>query len=182
MQPPESTLGSSVLVDPGFSNIRIRNNFLYTFSSSTYSVISSGSGLEISNNTIQGSLNVTNALIQNNLFFAPTNALIATGSVVRNNIAINSVPFAATNGNLVNVPLSTIVDGTGSTDSYWKLKEGSPAIGAGYEGVDIGMFGGDEPYVLSGIPPIPTIYQLNAPTVGEKNTGMPITIKAKSNN
>lgn len=182
MQPPETGFGPSILVDPGFSNISIRNNHLSTHSSSTYSVISSGSGLEISNNVIQRTLNVSNAFIQNNLFYSAVNPILAPGSVIRNNISISSIPFAATNGNLVNVPLATIVDGTGSTDVQWKLKEGSPAIGTGYEGTDMGMFGGDEPYVLSGIPPIPTIYQLNAPTTGEKNTGLPITIKAKSNN
>ncbi|MDZ7649734.1 MAG: hypothetical protein U5K54_22740 [Cytophagales bacterium] len=39
-----------------------------------------------------------------------------------------------------------------------------------------------KPYVLSGIPPIPNIYSLVAPNVGEKNTGLPIEIKVKSNN
>jgi len=183
MQPPESSLGSSILVAPGFSNISIRNNHLSTFSSTNpYSVISSGSGLEISNNVIQRTLNVSNALIQNNLFYSAVNPILAPGSIIRNNIAINNTPFAATNGNLINVPLASIIVGTGTTDGQWKLKEGSPALGTGFEGADMGMFGGAEPYILSGIPPIPTIYQLNAPTVGEKNTGLPITIKAKSNN
>jgi hypothetical protein len=55
-------------------------------------------------------------------------------------------------------------------------------LGAGFGGVDVGIFGGPEPYVLSGIPPIPTIYFLTAPAIGEKNTGLPVQIKVKSNN
>jgi hypothetical protein len=31
----------------------------------------------------------------------------------------------------------------------------SPGLGAGFGGTDCGIFGGAEPYVLSGIPPIP---------------------------
>ena len=39
-----------------------------------------------------------------------------------------------------------------SDDAKWKLKAGSPAIGAGVSGVDCGVFGGVTPYVLSGVP------------------------------
>jgi hypothetical protein len=38
-----------------------------------------------------------------------------------------------------------------SPDGKWQLREGSPAIGAGENGVDCGPFGGPHPYVLSGI-------------------------------
>jgi len=179
MQTPETSFGPSVLIDPGFSNISIRNNHLVR--GGAYSIISSGSGIEISNNIIESALNVSNSLIQNNLIYGSPTTSSWPGSIIRHNISIFG-SFTATNGNLINVPLGSIVIGTGTTDGRWKLKDGSPAIGSGYNGVDMGMFGGNEPYILSGIPPIPTIYELTAPTTGEKNTGLPITIKAKSNN
>ena len=50
-------------------------------------------------------------------------------------------------------------------DSLLQLAPNSPAIGAGFNGVDIGMFDGPEPYVLSGIPPFPWIYEFTVPPV-----------------
>jgi len=174
-----------ITVNSGFSTIRIANNFLAKNCCNNRSIESTGSGLEISNNIFFGdNITVSNALIQNNCFLALGSVSISvSGSIFRNNILSfggSSIPAGV--GNIPSTPQAAIFVGTGTTDGQWKLKDGSPAIGAGYEGVDIGMFGGAEPYVLSGIPPIPTIYQLNAPAVGEKNTGLPITIKAKSNN
>ncbi len=90
--------------------------------------------------------------------------------------------FGATNGNQQNVDMATVFIGTGSTDGKWQLKGGSPAIGTGTGGQDIGAFGGPSPYVLSGIPPIPTIYDVVAPTVGTQQSGLPVRIKAKSRN
>ena len=69
-----------------------------------------------------------------------------------------------------------------STDGQWQLAEGSAAIGAGVNGEDCGAFGGSSPYVLSGIPPIPTIYFLEAATTGSTTGGLPIHIKVKSHN
>ena len=53
------------------------------------------------------------------------------------------------------------------------------ALTAGIFDDECGMFGGLTPYKLSGIPPIPTIYELNVPAVG--NT-LPVQVKARSNN
>ena len=106
---------------------------------------------------------------------------MASASIVRNNIHTNAY-LPAGNGNINSSPLDLRYVDSGSTDGKWKLKAGSPGIGAGFGGTDCGIFGGSEPYVLSGIPPIPTIYSLTAPAVGEKNTGLPIQIKVKSNN
>ncbi|MEQ1554417.1 MAG: hypothetical protein ABL929_09580, partial [Ferruginibacter sp.] len=74
-----------------------------------------------------------------------------------------------------------------STDGQWRLKAGSPAIAAGETvlGItpDCGAYGTADPYVLSGIPPIPTIYLLTVPAAIASNaTTMPITISTKSNN
>lgn len=171
---------TSIQVNPGYNTIRINNNFLQT---AVFDVVnSSGSSGELVNNNFAGLVKADNTLVQNNIFLIPPGfANTFNNCVVRNNITTgNTLPSG--DGNILLVPQANIFVGTGTIDGQWKLKDDSPAIGTGFEGVDMGMFGGDEPYVLSGIPPIPTIYQLNAPAVGEKNTGLPITIKAKSNN
>ena len=123
---------------------------------------------------------MSNATVQNN-FFNTDNQFTATASVVRNNIHTNGY-LPGGNGNINSSPLGLRFIDTGSTDGRWKLKATSPGLGAGFGGVDCGIYGGTEPYVLSGIPPIPSIYLFSAPATGEKNTGLPIQVKVKSNN
>lgn len=176
--------GTGILVNSGFTNITINNNFLFNYcygcGGGIVSLNAAGSSLEVSNNIFTGGISVSNSLVQNNIFLTNNN-FTTTGSIVRNNLHVfNSLP--AGNNNTNGVSTTSIFEGPGSTDGQWKLKTGSLAIGVGFNGVDCGMFGGPEPYVLSGIPPIPTIYSLTAPAVGEKNTGLPIQIKVKSNN
>ena len=60
------------------------------------------------------------------------------------------------------------------------LKPNSPAKGAGSGGTDIGMFGGVNPYVLSGIPSVPTFYQLTAPSNTATTNPYVITFSVKS--
>jgi hypothetical protein len=68
-------------------------------------------------------------------------------------------------------------------DANAELSPSSPAIAAGLHGVDCGPFGGGRPYILSGMPPIPSIYSYSAPptTTSDANT-MNVTIGIKSHN
>ncbi|HRZ78222.1 MAG TPA: hypothetical protein P5248_12680, partial [Bacteroidales bacterium] len=86
------------------------------------------------------------------------------------------------NGNQSNVSMANVFEGTTgtSTDGQWKLRTGSPAIGAGENGVDCGMYGGPFPYILSGMPNIPSVYYFLAPAI-PSNT-LDVAIKAKSHN
>ncbi|RYD69436.1 MAG: hypothetical protein EOP84_28490 [Verrucomicrobiaceae bacterium] len=65
---------------------------------------------------------------------------------------------------------------TGSEDAKWQLKEGSPAIGAGYSGANAGAFGGG--YVLSGIPGRPRITRLVVPATATDGTGFRFEVDA----
>ena len=64
----------------------------------------------------------------------------------------------------------------------YHLKPGSPALGAGQNGSDMGAYGGDFPFVDYGYPEIPVIYFLEVPTVGTQQEGLDIRVKARSNN
>ncbi|WP_439882731.1 hypothetical protein ACSX1A_06080 [Pontibacter sp. MBLB2868] len=158
-------------------------------------------------NTTGDALNLhtgTVALIQNNIFtqgkFTAYNstftnnimifgALEGTGNMIANNIG-NSTQFGTTNGNQSNVSMSTVFVGPGtgvSQDGQWKLAVGSPALGAGYGStstnpIDAGMYSNHTPYVLSGIPPIPAIYFMEAQPVGSSTDPIDVTVKVKSNN
>lgn len=182
------TLGSSefdIKINSGFSSIFILNNYLFHPCSGcgggVTAVSSVGSIVEITNNIFTGGLVVSNSLVQNNIF-TTINVFSASSSTVRNNLHIGVGSLPGGNGNINGVNMTDVFLGSGSSDGRWQLKVGSPALGAGFGGIDCGIFSGLEPYVLSGIPPIPTIYSLSAPLVGEKNVGLPIQIKVKSNN
>ena len=106
-----------------------------------------------------------------------------TGNTINNNILAYDGTNA--NGNQYNVNMANVFvdynDTQGySTDGKWQLKTGSPAIGAGINGVDCGVFGGVNPYVLSGIPALPHIYEAAISGTAYSNEGLSCTIKVKS--
>ncbi len=69
---------------------------------------------------------------------------------------------------------------TGTLDGRFTLDPApSPGRASGTSGVDMGIFGGVQPFVLGGIPNFPTIYQLNTNVSG---TNLNVTVGTKSNN
>jgi len=146
----------------------------------------------VRNNVFRGSISIQNSYFSNNIIaqFAFNNL----NTTIKNNTAIGPAtagfaPYVGANGNVDAQTDANIFQGlTGnSTDGQWRLKAGSQAIGTGetVSGItpDRGAYGTADPYLLSGIPPIPTIYSLTVPgTVATSATTMPITISTKSNN
>jgi hypothetical protein len=141
------------------NNVSISNNYFKTTSTTRRILqLTSGFAGEISNNIFDsGTVEISNAIYQNNIMTNST--FTAFNTSILNNLG-NSTQFGTENGNQSNVNMADVFVGVGSTDGKWQLKEGSPAIGAGVNGEDCGMFGGSRPYVLSGIPAIPSIYRL----------------------
>lgn len=148
----------------------------------------SSGNLQIVNNVCTygygNAINAYNASIANNIITATTYGIIVnTGNAINNNIL--AVAGTDANGNQYNVAMANVfVDFSGSLnysdDAKWKLKTGSPAIGAGVSGVDCGAFGGPTPYVLSGVPNLPHIYEATIPGTAYSNLGLACTIKIKS--
>ncbi len=130
-------------------------------------------------------LSVQNFTFQNNIFgrvnFGTTSSpnSYQGANIFLNNIAKAGLPTG--NNNMLNIdPVDIYVGwgspgtGTYSTDARYKLKANSPALNAGVlngTAVDCGAFGGPAPYTLSGMPPVPSIYQLSMPT--QVNSGTP---------
>jgi len=165
-------------------NSIISNNIIY----SNISTYSSSGPFQILNNIILASgfapISVYNSTISNNITCSTTNKIsVNTGNTITNNIS--AAAGTNENGNKYSVAMTSVfVDFSGSLsysdDAKWKLKTVSPATGAGVGGVDCGVFGGPTPYVLSGIPALPHIYEAAIPGVGYSGSGLSCTIKIKA--
>ncbi len=133
-----------------------------------------------------------NATVKNNINgYAGTPTI--TNCIVQNNISVNS-SFGTADGNQQNVVMTTVFEDYNdasalfSQDSRFTLKTGSPALGTGYSGVDMGAILNPAntnnnmltSYKLSGIPAIPSIYKLDVPTIVNSNS-MNVTISTRSN-
>lgn len=141
------------------------------------------------NNSFYGgtpSVTIANAYVANNIF---SRLATFTNAIVKNNLfaMAQTLPPTAT-GNQINVNLTNVYAlGPVAPDALVQLKSGAPAIGAGVtiDGYtpDAGAFGGPDPYKLSGIPPIPTIYSLTVPhSIPTGSSTMNITFSSRNNN
>ncbi len=170
----QNYLNGYVYVKSGSSNIIISNNIC------SYLSVDSSSSAIITNNVIHGNVSVFNSSLSNNIV---TGIFSGSNSAFSYNIG-SSTQFGTENGNQSNVDMATVFVGAegNSTDGQYQLKQGSPAIGAGYDGEDCGAFGGATPYILSGLPAIPAIYFFISPAVGSSATGLSVQIKVKTHN
>jgi hypothetical protein len=157
-----------------FLSTLFSNNFL-----NSLSVNSNNNSLFINNNVLVTAY-VTMAQCRNNIMYG-------TGSFSNcelfNNVC-SSTQMPAGNGNQLNINMNDVFvcysNCTGfSTDGRYQLKAGSPALGAGSNGEDCGMFGGTDPYILSGMPPIPAIYYFN---YNFNSSTINVDMKVKSHN
>jgi hypothetical protein len=171
------------------NNILITNNILgYDMNygdATTNACIDGGVNtvMLIQNNIIRrGKINVYGSTITNNImtvgFFAPNNNLYS------NNIG-NSTQFGSDNGNKSNVSMADVFTNTGAPDEAFKLKAGSPAIGAGYGStagnpIDCGIFSGSTPYVVAGQVNMPAIYYFSNQPIGSNADPIKVTIKVKA--
>lgn len=165
-----------------------------------YSAYVSLQGLSGTNNIFRNnsifssasSFDLSNTYVANNIWGGSGNALF-TNCVIKNNLFQfnQTLPPTATN-NQVNLSATwnnVFVGGsTGSLDSRMQLKPGSPASGAGLTvgtvvSPDCGAFGATDPYKLSGIPNIPSIYTLTVPiSIPAGSPTMNVTFSTRNNN
>ncbi|MBO9563923.1 MAG: hypothetical protein J7621_14165 [Niastella sp.] len=201
----------TVSINWGVINTVVTQNFGLTIScnndastgiliANNYIAVGAGSGNTTTGNCLNLNTSAT-AIIKNNIFGRGT--VSVHNSNIMNNIMINGffngnsnliannlasgAQFGTANGNQASVIMANVFETTATLDSYYKLKSGSPAIGAGYGStaqnpVDAGMFGGSRPYVLSGIPAIPAIYMVTNQPVGSNSDPVDVEVRVRSNN
>jgi hypothetical protein len=184
--------GMRVSVNQPSSGILITGNYIgaygYLGDDATQICLSThqNANIIIENNIFRrGKVVAYNSAITNNIMYAGTYE--GSGNLASNNLC-SGTQFPASNNNKQNVDMSTVFVGVGtdiSTDGQWKLKAGSPALGAGYgstnaKKIDAGMFSGNTPYVLSGMPSMPAIYFFENQPVGSNSDPINVSIKVRS--
>lgn len=153
----------------------------------------------IGNGTL--TLNDAGVLVKNCIFGGPGSSNINT--IFENNFFSEIEPAVLPLGsnNRWSQDWSVIFNRISSTDDnasytgypefdedYYVLKAGSPAINGGFNGAgavtNCGIYGGELLYVykLSGVPAVPSIYKLTAPTLNATSNPYNVTISVKSNN
>ncbi|MCH7402232.1 hypothetical protein ACFOUP_18500 [Belliella kenyensis] len=181
-----SRTGSSVFfmgtANLGFSDITFDNNILNGNLTAGFSSIQR-TFTSIQNNILNGSVDITTTTFRNNIITSQNTNYTINSSNNQNNLFRGNNPLATINGNQIYNENQLFVGPTSaSTDGQYVLKSDSPYLTAGYQGAQPGIFGGNTPYVLSGLPAIPSIYELDVATFGSQENGLNIKIKAKTNN
>jgi hypothetical protein len=103
-----------------------------------------------------------------------------------NNITNSSTLFAAGSGNYPGANPDSIFAyssfGFHSFDQKWQVVNNSFAKTFATDGRETGAYGGDKPYVLSGIPNLPGIYALTITPDISKRGNVLVRIKSKASN
>jgi hypothetical protein len=156
---------SSVTILQGFTGIVSNNVFNATL---TNRIVTFYGGIDFFNNILQNQDVVSNnnsaTNTYNNVFYNQPAWLSGGNNYFSINMAFVFGTSSSTDGNLA--PLVTCIN----------------CATGGYNGEQIGVFGGADPYKLSGIPNIPTIYQLQSPLNVIQGTPTNVNISTRSNN
>jgi len=183
-------INGSILLTSGSYKTRglfVYNNIIGGQINITSSIVANADGYVI-NNTFLGNSNfVTNNFVyQNNIFNSSNFGIYQPANTFLNNVSVDA-NLPPGNGNITGATLASLYEGgsTGagySSDARYQLKPGSPALGAGLLNgvtVDCGAFGGPAPYVLSGMPQMPSIYDISMPaTISSGTSAITISVSA----
>lgn len=146
------------------------NNNIFTYYSYSYNVFTNCSGLIVNNNIFTRDNDGLGASQLNNNIFAVSYSSIPGGT----NLGSGNIGSQANTITFVNF------DGVGfNYTSDFHLKEGSPGIGGGTDGKDIGIYGTATPYKPSAVPHNPHISYLK---ISEEaiNGLLPVEIKVSA--
>jgi len=194
------TGGPAINLNLASTNVRISNNIIYSHNLNTsFAVHSINAGLIENNIFIDwvsgGALaafgSATNCDIRNNIFYGvrPTGTGTYTGNTQQNNLG-----FGASDNTFSTVGNSSISNLQGSDPMFVNLpysstylfsynaslQVGSPAIGSGIGGINMGVFGGTHPFDIYGTS-LPTVQEIIPPGTVYQGSNMNVRVKAKGN-
>lgn len=169
------------------TNVIIRNCYLAQTYNLGYFVIDMNNNVmvqsKIYNCVIRGSIQINSPEFFNNIMHSGSTFTSAGTTPSYNIFNLSSPPTGMPTGNNnMTASMTSVFVSSGTSDGKWQIQVPGPAENAGFgAGVDCGMFENGEGYnyILSGIPPIPSIYLFNTAVGGSTIT---IDVNVKSNN
>jgi hypothetical protein len=186
------------------TNVQVYNSIIYSFN-----LYKAGSSASIINCVSASpayasySVNFQNAgVLVKNSILAYSGAASNINTVYENNFFGDAQPAVLPPGsnNRWSQDWSTLFNRIGGTDNaayvhdpsfdedYYVLKAGSPAINGGFNAANqptnAGIYGGElaYQYKLSGVPAVPAIYKLTAPSSAATTNPYKVTVSIRSNN
>jgi hypothetical protein len=168
------------------SSVLITNNIIYYIAATTDPLVQSW---VVRNNTITypstGAVTLVNSVFENNLLAGNVSSGITTTNVSASYNVSSGTAIIAGIGNVSAYDVASDLLGTGSgisVDEAFKVKVGTGLKTMGSSSSEVGAYGGLTPYIVSGIPAIPSIISMINSGTGNNATPIQVTISAKSNN
>lgn len=163
------------------TNLSITNNYFGT----AFTLANTHQGT-VAHNVFANNVSVWGVNFFNNIVRAGTTAQNnnGIGNMYKNIFHDNPGSWLDGGTNYRTVNMATVFGNTGSTDGRLDPLPGCANCGNGFgtPPQEIGMFGGSTAYRLSGIPAIPSIYQLQAPPSAVQGETINVVLGTKSNN
>lgn len=183
------------------SDIRLLQNYITSYVSFTGT---SNSGVLVRGNYIGSYVTLNDSgdsgIFAHNVVDASSGSLFGGSMLVENNlvrlglstsasaVARNNWTSSSASGNFTwdaeAEPPVVFADqfvGGNPVDARWQLKIDAAVRETGRGGVDPGMFAGPDPYVLSGLPSVPMVIGVQAPSSASAASGLPITVEVQVN-
>jgi hypothetical protein len=154
--------------DPGAGNVVVSNSLLQ------FVQFSNDRSEILIDQSVLGGMNIQNGVVRNSIFTSQQSVDFTSVTLIENCLRPGNV-LPQGNGNISNANLDLVLvgwnsgnpPGSATADTWMQLIPSglNPALGAGSNGQDLGMYGGEFPYVVSGVPPLPRVTSLRAPAV-----------------
>jgi len=158
------------------SGLLVRGNYLGGY----WSLSSTGVSGIFSHNVVDSGVGSTfggNMLVENNLFFSGLSR--AGSALLRSNWS--NTPHANNSTWTTELKFVDQFEATGSVDAKWQLNATAAVRGTGQAGVNPGHFAGPDPYVISGLPSVPMVIGVQAPSSASAASGLPVTVDVQVN-
>lgn len=150
-----------------------RNNICFGYVLGLYDAQISNNIFAATNNTNPGLQEVASSVISNNIFYGSTASVTGPNLELYNNISFggSSTTFPIGSGNIGQNNIENVdpmfqnfpLNAPYSSDLNFALQAGSPAIGAGVDGQDLGLYDGTGIYRADTEPDIPVVRSVVIP-------------------
>jgi len=182
-----SSLGLNSYAPTTINGVLISNNIINYLAMGTFAGQNGIQNGAVINNTIINQFYtdnwLVNSVLDNNLFLSLASINFTNVSYSYNVSSGGALTGGV--GNLANFDVNAALVGPGagiSNDEQYQIKAGSPLKTAGSGGTEVGAYGGATPYIVSGIPAVPSITNFANTGTGSNTTPVQVTISVKSNN